>query len=1002
MNRPVAAGLVAFFVSTLQLAALSATQDDPPLSGYVHQSWTHKDGLPGKDVMDIVQTPDGYLWLTTTAGLARFDGVRFASFAVIPGVPPAIGRGLCVGADGTLWIGLDQGGVIGLRNGVATFYPPGNGPIEGTVRKILLAHDNAIWVATSEGASRYQDGRWQTFHLPGVTTYSHAIAEDREGTIAVATNGGRFLKRATDHDFALDPESSGEAYRVGTDPNGLFWDGSKRQGGSLNYYLLKDGRGNVWFTRYRQAGLYWTHDPTEFQRMDTRQRFTSAEGLSNDSVGAYMEDREGSLWIGTLSGLDRLSPSSFRALPLPEEPIGKSTKLLLTAKDGGLLMYGFHLNGYLHVPVGTNTAVPVGNLYSVDSYDPIPGVFVMPRTAFPLAVEAGKQGMLEVRVKGSLRIDDYPELRQTRNERVFKPAYEIPITGEELQREDALGSNVFTRDPSGRIWMAKRTGGLFLKEPGKATPVPELDGKGIDEVACDQSGQLWAGGAAGLFGLVNGQWRKFQSSDGMFQGRVNAFYRGRDGAFWILGTSVGRLKGGHLSSFQSNVPFSNTGSMVEDDDGFTWFSTPAGIYRIAAAEWDKAALDGKYRVQHKCFDERDGLPSLPLGGLGGRFEAARTADGRLWFSLSDGVVSIDPHQIVENRMPPPVIIEGALADEKQVRSDSGLRLPARLHSLRIDYTALSFVVPERVRFRIKLEGFDHDWVDAGGRREAVYTNLEPKRYRFRVMACNNAGVWNEAGAWWEFRVLPAFYQTYWFLALAIGAATSILWALHKLRVRLATQVIRARYEERFAERTRIGRELHDTLLQSLAGTSLQLNAVAKVITTAPQEADQILASVRQQLRVSLREARDKVWELRSPAAERGNFAALLQESLETMTKGIAGFRLEVAGESRSLPGETEEQLLRITQESVTNALRHAEARTVIVQVRFEAQQLVLTVADDGNGFDIDAVTRRNGHWGLKNMQDRAKEIHAQWSIMTSPGHGTKIQAVVPLRERNGK
>src|SRR5215470_3960651 len=191
-----AAGLGVLLVSILPSAALSATPDDPPLTGYVHQSWTHKDGLPGKDVTSIVQTPDGYIWLTTSAGLARFDGVHFTSFASIPGVPQAIGQALCVAADGTLWLGLDQGGVITLRNGVATFHPPGNGLIEGTVRKILRTHDDAIWVAASEGASSYQDGRWQSFHLPAVTSNSEAIAEDREGTIVVATVPGRFLKRA--------------------------------------------------------------------------------------------------------------------------------------------------------------------------------------------------------------------------------------------------------------------------------------------------------------------------------------------------------------------------------------------------------------------------------------------------------------------------------------------------------------------------------------------------------------------------------------------------------------------------------------------------------------------------------------------------------------------------------------------------------------------------------------------------------------------------------------
>jgi signal transduction histidine kinase len=369
--------------------------------------------------------------------------------------------------------------------------------------------------------------------------------------------------------------------------------------------------------------------------------------------------------------------------------------------------------------------------------------------------------------------------------------------------------------------------------------------------------------------------------------------------------------------------------------------------------------------------------------------------------LSDGVVSIDPHNILENRMPPPVIIEGALVDGERVRPEPGLRLPARVHSLRINYTALSFVVPERVRFHVKLEGFDTEWVDAGARREAVYTTLEPKRYRFRVMACNNEGVWNEKGATWEFSVRPAFSQTYWFLALSIAAGALVLWALYKRRVRLATQLIQSRYEERLAERTRIARELHDTLLQSLAGASLQLSAISNIMTAAPDEARKKVDSIRQQMNAAFREARRKVWDLRSPALEGRDLPAALRESLEMTTGGMPGCRLTVTGEPRHFPPHVEEQLLRIGQECVANALRHAEAGKIAVELRYETEHLVLCVSDDGKGFDVDAASRLDGHWGLRNMQERANEIGARWKIVSTPGHGTTTETVVPSAS-NGK
>jgi len=308
---------------------------------------------------------------------------------------------------------------------------------------------------------------------------------------------------------------------------------------------------------------------------------------------------------------------------------------------------------------------------------------------------------------------------------------------------------------------------------------------------------------------------------------------------------------------------------------------------------------------------------------------------------------------------------------------------------------MSFVAPEKVRFKVKLEGFDTDWVDAGVRRDVTYTNLDPKTYRFRVMACNNDGVWNEAGAAWEFRVLPTFYQTYWFLACCAATAAFLIWTAYRLRVRSATRAIQSRYEERLAERTRIARELHDTLLQSLAGASLQLDAISKTLIAAPGEAHAKVQTIRQQMDASFREARQKVWDLRSPTLEGRDLAAALRDSLDAMTGKMEGFRFTVSGEPRALPPHMEEQLLRIGQECVANALRHAQASQITVELRQDVDHLTLRVSDNGKGFDVDAVSRRNGHWGLRNMQERAREIDGELKLVSTPGHGTTIETVVP-------
>lgn len=311
-----------------------------------------------------------------------------------------------------------------------------------------------------------------------------------------------------------------------------------------------------------------------------------------------------------------------------------------------------------------------------------------------------------------------------------------------------------------------------------------------------------------------------------------------------------------------------------------------------------------------------------------------------------------------------------------------------------NFTAPSFAVQQELAFRAKLEDIDRDRVDVSARRETIYASLDPKSSRFDVAGCDSDGVWHEAAGTSEFRDLPAFYQTWWFLVLCIAASVSMLWALYQLRLRVLNQALQSRYEERFAERTRIARELHDTLLQDLAGASLQLAAISKTMAAVPRAQTEV-QKVSQQLDASFRVVRQKVWDLRSTALGGTNLPAALRESLEATANGLKGLCLTVTGEPRPLQPHMEEQLLRIGRECVANALRHAQASQILVELIFEAQGIKLCVSDNGNGFDIEAAARREGHWGLRSMQERAKEIGAQWKIDSSPGRGTKIETFIP-------
>jgi signal transduction histidine kinase len=336
-------------------------------------------------------------------------------------------------------------------------------------------------------------------------------------------------------------------------------------------------------------------------------------------------------------------------------------------------------------------------------------------------------------------------------------------------------------------------------------------------------------------------------------------------------------------------------------------------------------------------------------------------------------------------------------DGKGMVAADGLEFPHGANDLEIDYTALSLAIPERVRFRYKLEGKDIHWHEAGARRQAFYNGLPPKQYRFRVIACNNEGVWNEAGAAWSFSILPAFYQRMWFQLACASAGLSLVWLIYQRRVRQVTRQVNLRYNERLAERTRIARDLHDTLLQNLAGISLQLDGVSKQVASAPGQATALIQNVRQQVDACFREARMRVWNLRTPIlAEQGLIPALREflARIDPITQ--AHCELTVSGDPRQFPPEVEEELLHIGQEAINNAIQHAQPRSIRVALEYARRSFSLRISDDGIGFDQEAGRTKSGHWGLKNMMDRATQIRANCRITTSPGKGTEVEVCLAL------
>jgi signal transduction histidine kinase len=515
--------------------------------------------------------------------------------------------------------------------------------------------------------------------------------------------------------------------------------------------------------------------------------------------------------------------------------------------------------------------------------------------------------------------------------------------------------------------------------------------RGFSSARADGQGRLWLTAAGGKMTILmpNGERR----TETLPIGNASATYEDRrTGLFWIGGSSgLARVDGDRVLSVTRDNGFpGDVFAMVADDAGTLWASVPAGIIRIEQAEFEKAAATPRYQMQYLLFDTSDGSAGAPTGAGGPN--AVRGADGRLWFSTGNGLTIVDPKNLGEPRPAPVVRIESGARNAQRFDPAPGMELPAKTSHLQVEYTSLALTDPARVRFRYRLEGFDNDWIEAGTSRQATYTNLPPGDYRFRVMASNNDGRWNEAGTdTWAFTILPTFYQTRTFYAAIVVAIALLIWAAWAYRV----AQVRRQFAMVLAERIRMSRTIHDTLLQGMVGIALQFNDLSKTIEATPGAREQ-LGRIRRQVEEYIREARSSIWDLRSPRLEQKTLVDALRDAGDRVTAGTpVRFELAVTGTPRECSPKTAEQLLLIGQEAVSNAVRHAHASHVRMELAFEDERVRLRVSDDGQGFDIDVARQADGHYGLTSMRERAEEVRGLFNVVSRPGAGTQIEAVVP-------
>src|SRR5713101_5320696 len=992
------------------MLAIPAKALDPQklISQFTHTSWTAKDGVPGP-VRAIAQTPDGYLWLGTEGGLYRFDGLHFAAWE--PGSwEQTLGSSvwsLCTSRDGGLWIGFSSGGISQLRNGHLKNYSRADGVPDGGILSIVEDGNGSIWAGGQYGLTKLDSGRWRQvgaesgYPAPG----AQVLFVDRRGTLWVATDGLNFglsrdpVRRNTilslapnAKSFVATRESVGQVWMMAEAPDGDVWvaDTTGRtvrpivnrhtseadiRIGAEPLCVLFDRGGSLWIGA-DQRGLRRVVDVTQPQRAVLDQPWAREE-LSSDRVYSALEDREGNLWFGTAVGLDRFRENKVVAYSNEEGLIQDQRLAMASTPDGSVWLVSYTSNTVQRFRQGriTTSKLPA---YSRSDTTRILSLYadgnsrVLFGGSFRLAEEAG----------GKLSFINVPYIE--------KGAMVHAIA------RDARGDLWIT------VWGGDKGGGVLRLRDGNWTDFRNRIH--LPQYRCrvmygDPLGRLWLGFEDGEIAVYeNEEFHVYSFGDGLPGGRVLAITRDRAGNFWI-GSEGGlsHFDHGHFVTVtkKNGLPGNSVSGIVEDDDGFLWLAGTLAILRVSSQELEKALLSPSYQMQGASFDANDGLRGLPRQRE--PFPTAiRSTDGRLWFSTSEGVAVIDPRHLPRNIVPPPVTIETVKADDQTLPVSSGLHLRPRTKSLQFEFAALSLTAPERVSFRYKLEGFDGDWRGPVSAREVAYTNLPPRNYRFRLVACNNDGVWNENGAALDFTLLPAFYQTNWFLLLCVAAAGSFAWATYQWRIRQVAARLDLKFEERLAERTRIAQELHDTLLQGFLSASMQLH-VADDRLPENSPVKPMVSRVLTLMKDVIEDGRNTLQGLRSSKSSLPDLAQAFSRIPEELSlQQQIDYRVIVEGQPQPLHPVIRDDVYRIGREALVNSFRHAQASSIEVEIEYSVKQLRVNVRDNGFGIDPQVLrSGREGHWGLSGMRERAERIGARLTVWTRPAGGTEIELSVP-------
>ncbi len=955
------------------LTAAGANSNAIEFPQYIRDAWDASRGYPGGSIYGITQTSDGYLWIGTDRGLIRFDGSVFRVFRQTDSAHSLIDSVFSLAGDsqGNLLISSHGLRRLRLRNDALEELPPLPGQPRETLSVIYQEHSGLMLARVRRGMVAY-DGKGFT-PLQGLFPQMTAAVQARDGAVWMGTaSQGLFVNRDPRTVKGLENLSHfkitalvpfGEhGLRVGTEEGLLQWDGTNAPGRLFGpphiRAMLEDRQGNLWLAS--TDGLY---------------RIASVGGEPSSllnlpgGVTSLYEDREGDIWVGTSTGIVRLRQRVLTTYDF-EPAAGRSAGPLLAGGQGTVWWSRRNL-GLMQIAGGK-----IKSILATGDYTALAG-------DGPDLLLGQNDGAL-LRVKGT-----------------------NSAAGAAARKEAQVGQPITSlfKSGEGTIWVGTQNAGVAEVANGRTTVYSSADKLVLTTVTSieeSRDGTMWFATESGVASLSRGRWQSYTARDGLPPGRINCLLADGSGVLWAgADQGLAYIEKGNVHTTASKPPLLHEPifGIAEDRDDFLWILTSSHVFRVKRAE---LLNSGAGSILVRQFGVDDGLPTVSPSRT--RSMATDTG-GRVWISLGNQLVMADPAQLRQPSPPTLIQFQQVSADDLSLRLGDTVSVPARHVRTIIRFTGLNLAAPDRVRFRYKLNGFEDHWSQATPTREASYTTLPPGPYRFEVQASNIDGLWNGPSAGIELYVEPAVWQTLWFRASGACAIFAIGFLAYHLRLRAVKRQWNLRFQERLDERTRIARDLHDTLLQSFHGLILRFQAVRDMLPEEPEAAGEALGSVIDRAAAAVTEGRDAVQALRGEEEldNLGESLAMIDREFRSEAQGSEQLELEtryrvlVEGTPRRLHPVVRDDVYRIALEAVRNAFRHAHARQVELDIRYDDGAFRIRVRDDGGGIDPQVLSsgRRKGHYGLPGMRERATSIGGQFEIWSELGRGTEIEVTIP-------